>query len=298
MNEKADQTGLTQEQVAEALVGFVNDWPLYSPRRLLFADTRSFLPELPARLLRWCETCEAEPTWARSSPAPNSFPDSTVSLQPGEVARYTCSHCESEHVTIWYTRTGLPALEPGSGTYEYRWATFTKLGQTPAPETRPDPAVAKALGAAEVELYKKGLRSLAFGFGLAALAYYRRVVEGSAGKILSMVSEAAAEEGDEETVQRVEEAARGRNTEDKLRLAAEALPASLRPGGSNPLSVLFKRYSRGIHQLSDEECIVVAQQLQFALEYMFRNWQQQLDAARRFGAEIRKWSDPSTTPEQ
>jgi len=56
---------------------------------------------------------------------------------------------------------------------------LSKLGQWPAQSIDP-PKKAKLLGKQTEEFYKKGLTSFQHGFGLGALAYFRRVVEDAA----------------------------------------------------------------------------------------------------------------------
>ncbi len=64
------------------------------------------------------------------------------------------------------------------------------------------------------------------------------------------------------------------------------------------LATLYAQYSRGMHNLSDEECLYVAHALHFALEYTFRNWRTQLEDAASFQQQIQTWSDPKATPEK
>ncbi len=172
-----------------------------------------------------------------------------------------------------------------------------KYGQFPQPETAPDPAVIKALSAEGARHYQQALASLGYGFGVGALSYFRRVVEASTEGILDLIEDVADEEKDEETLERIRDARASREMEEKWRIAADTLSSSLRPGNVNPLRTLFKQYSRGLHGLTDEECLLVAGRLRYALEYVFRNWKVQVDEATKYAEEIAKWSDPGSEPE-
>ena len=55
---------------------------------------------------------------------------------------------------------------------------------------------------------------------------------------------------------------------EKIKLVKDLLPDVLRPEGINPLDVLYKALSVGIHQLSDEECLEMAETVREALSYL------------------------------
>ncbi len=111
-----------------------------------------------------------------------------------------------------------------------------------------------------------------------------------------MFADSAAADGNSEAARTIRVAKESGRTEDRLKLASEALPEGLRPGGANPLAVLYGHYSRGIHGLSDEQCLEVARELHFTLEYIFKNWRLQMQEAAKFKATVQRWSDPSKTP--
>ncbi|HEY3243845.1 MAG TPA: hypothetical protein VGM03_10890 [Phycisphaerae bacterium] len=119
------------------------------------------------------------------------------------------------------------------------------------------------------------------------------LVEDASVRLIDLFAERAAADGDEKAAKAIQAAKEAPHMEDRLRAAADALPADLRPGGVNPLSVLYDHYSRGIHGLSDDDCLEVAQQLDFALEYIFRNWRRQMEDAAVLRAKVQRWSDPS-----
>ena len=83
--------------------------------------------------------------------------------------------------------------------------------------------------------------------------------------MIDLFADVAATDGNTEADRAIRTAKERGRTEERLKLAAEALPESLRPGGANPLAVLYNHYSRGIHGLTDEECLEVARELHFAL---------------------------------
>ena len=52
---------------------------------------------------------------------------------------------------------------------------------------------------------------------------------------------------------------------EKIDLVKDLLPASLRPRGLNPLAILHSTLSEGLHSLSDQECLALAEAVRTAL---------------------------------
>jgi hypothetical protein len=280
------------------LTEFVNSWPLYSPFRLDYLRDRPGRVELPPTILRDCRRCGATPTWAQQHPI-DAYGANTkrAELGCGFVTRYVCTHCGKEQLRLWLYIEDHPVKEPDDTIRGYSGAILRKLGQWPAQEIEPSKELEKGLPEASVPLYKKGLTTLAHGFGLGALGYFRRVVEDASTHLIDLFADRAEADGDSAAADELRKAKLTHRMEDRLKAAADALPLALRPGGVNPLAALYGQYSRGLHGLSDEECLVVAHNLQFALDYIFRTWKAQMAEAERFQMEIGRWSDPSTAPE-
>ncbi len=85
----------------------------------------------------------------------------------------------------------------------------------------------------------------------------------------------------------MQRARESKRTEDKLALIVEHVPRTLRPGGANPLAVLHDRYSRGLHALSDEECVRIALDLRRAFDFVFRNLRQLAREAKEYADEMK-----------
>lgn len=282
-----------EKAVDAKLAEFINSWPLYSPFDLVYQQP-CWHPDLPETILRDCPTCDATPTWARATPTSAQGGTGSVGVGVGSVIAYLCTHCKKQSLRLWFTKVDTNASNAQG---EYSGATksvFRKLGQWPAQSTEPDPEVAKALSKPMLEVFKKGLTSLGHGYGLGALAYFRRVVEDASTQLIDLFADRAAADGDDAAADAIRAAKSAQHMEDRLRAAADALPPTLRPGGVNPLSVLYGHYSRGIHGLSDDECLQVAQQLDFAMEYIFRNWRKQMEDAAAFRRTVQQWSGTAT----
>ncbi|OFW41482.1 MAG: hypothetical protein A3J28_16435 [Acidobacteria bacterium RIFCSPLOWO2_12_FULL_60_22] len=287
---------VTAEDIPKKLAEFVNTWPLYSPFVLRFFLGQSS-PDLPQTILRECGHCEATPTWQRVRPYSYVQTDK-VNAGVGWILAYQCTHCRKEELRLWVNESASRAKNQDGTDGPIVGVTWRKFGQWPAQSIEPSREVAKELTAPVLDIFKKGLTSLSHGFGLGALAYFRRVVEDASAELINLFAEKAKAEGDEEAEKAIRAAMETRRMEDRLKVASEALPATLRPGGANPLAVLYAHYSRGIHGLSDDECLEVARQLHFALDYIFKNWRTQMEEAAKFRATVKRWGDSTRTPSE
>ena len=156
-----------------------------------------------------------------------------------------------------------------------------KLGQWPSFAVRPPSEVASALDQGDLELYGCALMNLSAGFGIGAMAYFRRVIENEVARMLASLEGAATKDGDTVLAQEIATARQGHSAQERLRLAVETAPSWLRVGGHNPLKLLYGHFSVGIHELDDEACLVLAVKLQAAFEAVLagiRNHRQQQEA--------------------
>ena len=114
-------------------------------------------------------------------------------------------------------------------------------------------------------------------------------MENRTNELLDMIFEAASQQGDAASlVQRLAEAKSGYQFDQKVELAAQMLPAALRPGGMNPLDALHDLASAGIHRMTEEECLDLFDKARTAFEYLFRQLQVDRDAAREYVAVMNK----------
>ena len=163
-----------------------------------------------------------------------------VDVGAGYIVQYVCTHCGQEELRIWYSESAYhPKAQDGTEAPFIVAATWRKLGQWPAQSIEPSREVAKELAAPVLDIFKKGLTSLGHGFGLGALAYFRRVVEEASVELINLFADKAKAEGDVDAEQAIRAAMQSHRMEDRLKAASDALPASLRPSGANPLAVLY-----------------------------------------------------------
>src|SRR5260370_38689927 len=92
-------------------------------------------------------------------------------------------------------------------------------------------------------------------YGIGPLTYFRRVIEDTTDEMLDLLEEAMTATGaDPAALAALKQAKDGRRFEDRVKIAAEVLPANLRPNNINPFGDLYQLLSIGLHDLTDEQC--------------------------------------------
>jgi hypothetical protein len=140
-----------------------------------------------------------------------------------------------------------------------------KLGEIPA-FGPPIPARVITMVGPERELFIRGRRSENQGLGIGAFAYYRRVVESQWRRLVEEVLRVARRVGSPETTIKALEKAQ---TETQFSKAVDdvkdAMPTVLRIDDHNPLTLLHKALSEGLHDRSDADCLELAASIRVVL---------------------------------
>ena len=257
---------------------FVTSWPLYVATELENFDA-------PDSVSYFCDfvTCEKETTWLRVEDTQfQPLYSDAYNISDGfRWVWYTCAYCHTAWFLVMY-RKDMFGLE--------------KIGQTPAISVEVPTALRNSLGAEGLNLYRKALTCRNNGYGLAALAYIRRVVEDRTNELIEVVAKLAESHGaDHETIAHIR-AATGKETYDqKLQLAATVFPESLNINGINPLKELHGLVSEGVHGMTEEECLAVADETQNVFEFIFTQLRTQTTARKDFVEKVKKWAGRKQT---
>ena len=147
-----------------------------------------------------------------------------------------------------------------------RSGTVFKFGEEP-PFGPPVPARVITLIGPDRDLFLRGRRCENHGLGIAAFAYYRRVVENQKGRIIREMGRVAGRLGAEASVVALFEAAAAETQfSTAIDRVKTAIPAVLLSEGKyNPLTLLHSALSEGLHDLTDEENLEVAQEIRIVL---------------------------------
>lgn len=121
----------------------------------------------------------------------------------------------------------------------------------------------------DLENYEKAVVCLSHEYGVAAFAYFRRVVENNINRLLDLVQEdARSSTANADIISALAELRKSSPMSDKIGLANHALPEHLKPDGLNPLGRLYQVLSEGVHNLSDEECLKKAKATSECLAFL------------------------------
>lgn len=137
-------------------------------------------------------------------------------------------------------------------------ATVLKYGDYPTLDAKISGKLLKLI-AQDRELFLKGYQAERHGLGIGAFGYYRRVVENQKDQILGAIGDAARTLGHTELVAEIELAKQERQFTNAIDKIKHAIPESLLVGGHDPLKVLHRALSNGLHSKDDSHCLDYAE---------------------------------------
>ena len=226
-----------------------------------------------------------------------------------ESVAYRCFRCRKASLTVVYkeietqkrpypTRvsTGFSRNSPPSPPSTFDAVTVVmKIGQYPAPAIYVPKGLEANLGKDATALYRKALMTRNLGYGLAAVGYMRRVVEDKTNELIEVAAEFAETNNVDPAIVAQIRSALDVNKytpyEKKLEIAAAVFPDNLKVGDINPLQVLFQQVSKGLHGLSEEECVKSSDEIRTVFEYVFENLRAQVISRRAFVDSLKKLSN-------
>lgn len=237
-------------------------------------------------------------------------PDYHVQLSPDITLELYCGICNKERPFRDYRSrgggAGLPTPPPQSGllhyTYsctgcgKYKYDFFTqydsdkskirKIGQLPPWSIQIDNEIEKVLRD-ETEYYKKALICESQGFGIAAFAYYRRILENSFNAILNKMLKAAIEENNTEQIEIITKALETKVSEEKIKLIKDNVPSYMQIKGNNPFKILYSSLSDGIHNQEEANCLENSEKIRISLSYIIKTIFRVIDEKELFSKAIR-----------
>ena len=168
------------------------------------------------------------------------------SLKVDVFSRYVCRNCE-EYSKTYSIRIDWKKDDPVP--------TAMKFGEFPSFGAPLPPRLRRFTGD-DHELFLKGWRSECRGLGIGSFSYYRRVVESQKGRIIAEIRKAAVHlQASDELLERLDQAKQETQFTKAIDLVKDAIPDGIRVKGHNPLTLLHRPLSIGLHNLSDEQCL-------------------------------------------
>jgi len=168
---------------------------------------------------------------------------------------YRCRNCQQRQKTF-----ALLVKRAGDAT-----GVVYKIGEVP-PFGPPVPARVITLIGPNRELFLRGRRAENLGLGIGAFAYYRRVVENNwqhlIGEIIQVAERISARKAIIETLKKAQSETQFSKAVDDVR---DVLPDVLLIRGQNPLTLLHKALSEGLHEQSENRCLELANSIRVIL---------------------------------
>lgn len=236
---------------------FLEAAPLYSWRE--FKQPRVnrsslWIKEIDA----YCDVCEQQRPFQDLRPRGSGSGLAVSALKSGtSYFEFSCVSCRKSHRKY--------LVEQMLDAENIRLQKYGELPRSKLPRNR---ALQKFLSD-DLDNYEKAIICLSHEYGVAAFAYFRRVVENNIYKLLDLVQQdALSSGGDQATLGAIAELRKESPMSEKIKVANLALPSYLKPDGLNPLGRLYQVLSEGIHSLSESECLAKAKATSECLTFL------------------------------
>jgi hypothetical protein len=163
-----------------------------------------------------------------------------------EFVKYTCKNC-SKSLKIFALQ--IDAGERTNAGKAYKFGEVPNFGP-------PNPPRLITLIRPQRELFIKGRRAENQGMGIAAFAYYRRVIDDQRVRIFDEIIRVCKQLSADQTIVNELTSAKSETQFSKaVEGVKHAIPQALLINGENPLTLLHSALSEGLHGKSDEECL-------------------------------------------
>lgn len=170
---------------------------------------------------------------------------------------YTCRNCGEGSKTF--------ALMASFSDDLFKPIVLQKYGELPA-FGPPTPARVTTLLGSERDYYLKGRRAESQSMGVAAFAYYRRVVENKKAEIIDEVIRVSRLlNAGPELLAELDRAKSETQFTKAVETVKHGIPQVLYISGHNPLTLLHAALSEGLHAQTDEECLELAASIRVVL---------------------------------
>lgn len=266
---------------------FLEEAPLYRKISIDYPDIWSGIPKPAVHM--FCEVCKSDQTFQMVNKYNWEGHESlSCPLEFEAMCLYKCAACKNERTFLLHFE--VPWDDENNHPVEPIELVVTKVGQYPPWSIDINRDLSQVLGEYE-DIYKKGLIFESQGYGIAAYAYYRRIIEDIIDKLLDMIPDLLLGKDKEAYMIALEQTKHDINASDKIKLVKDLLPSSLRPDGINPLSTLHQSLSEGLHARTDDECTEIAANIRLVLVYLVRQIALTRESSASFTKGMRKLLD-------
>jgi hypothetical protein len=201
---------------------------------------------------------------------------------------YTCRNCRKHKKTF--------AVIAASQANNALGGTAVKLGELPAFGPPVPPRVIALIGP-DRDLFLRGRRAENQGLGVGAFAYYRRVVENQKNRLIGEIAKAAKRLGaSPEVLNQFETAIKETQFSKAVDDIRTAIPQALLIDNHNPLMLLHRALSDGLHDRTDEECLELATGIRVVLTELSERISQALKDDAELRSAVGRLMRPTKKP--
>jgi hypothetical protein len=275
---------LSDQELIKRITELLGHWPLY--RKLKFKnETLHHYPEI---VRTFCPVCRGERNFDQFSwegmksyrriQGPSGPEQADTARRALRTLSYRCPDCKQHWISfVVFWQQGADGEKNA----------ILKCGQFPEIETLIDGDLEKSISVDDAVLLKKAIRARNFNFGLAAVAYLRRVVENQIDPLIDRLL--LDRKGSNEKLQaRIAKAKKDRGFRKRLDLIGTILPTYLKPnGGQNPLTHLYRLASEGVHNLPEDECIEIFDESLVVFSFVFRELHRHQTEVKSFSESLK-----------
>jgi len=240
--------GKREELLVNGMTNLLQNFSNYQKLKYV-SVTKDICIPIPKVLVLFCPKCANERTFRSNSswPTLDYYPD--LYTLP-----YSCTHCTAD---------------PFKYEFYLRWeeGLIYKVGQYPERDIKIPTKIRKLLGD-DVDFYRKALICHEHSYGLGSYIYLRRIFENKINDMLKAIGEISEEQRITGVEEKISKVLKQRDLESKLELAAKIAPPSLMIEGMNPFKIIWGNLSKGVHELLEDECNDMFNQLKGVFDYL------------------------------
>jgi len=172
---------------------------------------------------------------------------------------YKCSNCQKTTKTFSIAAIIDENDKDNKQGFSFKFGEFPTYGP-------PTPSRLIKLIGPDRDSFLQGRRCENQGLGIGAFVYYRRVVENQKNRIIDEIIKVAKKlNATAEDIKELEDAKAENQFSKSLSMVKKGIPQALLINGHNPLQLLHKALSEGVHDRNDEECLELASSVRVVL---------------------------------
>jgi len=204
-----------------------------------------------------CASSECEKVMAFDPLDGNPSPYLTDKLLKNCFFDYQCRHC---HKSFKRFALAVQLIDANK-----RLCKVYKYGESPA-FGPPTPSRVIELIGPDKNLFIMGRRCESQGIGIGSFTYYRRVIDNQWIRLIDEILKVAKNiDSPKSTIEALEQAKNEKQFQKAVDVLKDALPPVLLINGQNPITLLYRALSDGIHNRTDAECLERATNIRILL---------------------------------